>query len=635
MKRSDTQDTPNRISLKERIHLTLRGYKTFGKENPRLFPSVFLYAILSGVSPYVIIYLTAQMLSALSSGASAAVIWKKVILLVTGTAITGILSSIAKHYKEYRQGNSYWTYRGLIGKKLLSLDFPALNDAKTQNLKRKIENDSNRYGYGLREMRDYLEKLLQGVTGIISSVALTVSFFTFHVDQSSSLAWLDQSWVVILMILLILLTAFASAKFAHEPEKFTEEHSAVSVSNDVKADIWYICTQLSENNIPVDVRINRMYPYLDHVFDDYYQDIATNVIARHEKGKGGVFAGLSAVVSALFMGLVYVLVCLKAYGGAYDIGYVSQYVGALTALTGGLTMAAEALGTLYTNAAYLKNTFDYLDISNELYQGSLTTEKRSDHEYEIEFRDVSFRYPNTEAWVLRHVSVKFKIGQKMAVVGRNGSGKTTFIKLLCRLYDPDEGQILLNGIDIRKYNYDDYQRLFSVVFQDYHLMNVSIAENVAASAKYDEEKVMDCLEKAGFAERLSAMKKGIHTYLGKTFDEEGIELSGGESQKLAIARSLYQPSDLLILDEPTAALDPKAEAEIYERLSLIVEDRTAIYISHRLSTCKFCDEIMVFDHGSVVQKGNHQQLLEEDDSVYARLWNAQAKYYQKETTDMV
>ena len=212
-------------------------------------------------------------------------------------------------------------------------------------------------------------------------------------------------------------------------------------------------------------------------------------------------------------------------------------------------------------------------------------------------------------------------------MGENGSGKTTFIKLLCRLYDPQQGQILLNGIDIRKYNYRDYMNIFSVVFQDFRLLSQTIGANVAGSADYDRARAEKALIDAGFGERLETLPKGMDTMLYKNFDDEGVEPSGGEAQKIAIARALYKDAPFIILDEPTAALDPIAEAEIYEKFNEISGDRTAIYISHRLSSCKFCDEIAVFDKGMVIQQGKHEDLLKDPDGKYSELWNAQAQYY--------
>ena len=229
---------------------------------------------------------------------------------------------------------------------------------------------------------------------------------------------------------------------------------------------------------------------------------------------------------------------------------------------------------------------------------------------------------------MRNLSLKFTLGKRLAIVGKNGSGKSTFIKLLCRLYDPTEGEIRLNGVDIRQYDYEEYLNIFSVVFQDFKLFSFSLGQNVATAMEYDREKVEQCLTKAGLSERLSSMRLGPDTALYKDFESEGVEISGGEAQKVALARALYKDAPIVVLDEPTAALDPIAEAEVYTKFNEIIGDKTAIYISHRLSSCKFCDEIAVFEEGAVVQRGSHEELLKEADGLYHALWTAQAKYYE-------
>ena len=248
----------------------------------------------------------------------------------------------------------------------------------------------------------------------------------------------------------------------------------------------------------------------------------------------------------------------------------------------------------------------------------------------MEFRDVSFKYPGSDIWALRHVNLKFKVGQRLAIVGENGSGKTTFIKLLCRLYDPQEGQILLNGIDIRKYRYDDYMSIFSVVFQDFQLLAQPLGANVAGSMRYDQDRAYKALVDAGFGDRLKTMDQGLDAMLYKDLSTDGVEVSGGEAQKIAIARALYKDAPFIILDEPTAALDPIAEAEIYSKFDEIAGNKTAIYISHRLSSCKFCDEIAVFQEGHIVQRGSHDELVADEGGKYHELWHAQAQYYTAE-----
>lgn len=322
----------------------------------------------------------------------------------------------------------------------------------------------------------------------------------------------------------------------------------------------------------------------------------------------------------------YLYVGLKAIAGLISVGSVLQYVAAFWQLCRNISDMMGVYVSLEIQSRYLALFEDFMALENKKYEGTLPVEKREDHRYEIEFRDVSFRYPNSEEDVLSHVNARLRIGEKTAIVGRNGAGKTTFIKLLCRLYDPTQGEILLNGINIRYFDYQEYLSLFSVVFQDFRLLSASIAENVAASAEYEEEKIVSCIRQAGLGGRLQKMPEGIRTNLYQ-LHENGVEISGGEAQKLAIARALYKDASLVILDEPTSALDPVSEYDIYRRFNELVREKTALYISHRMSSCRFCDNIFVFDRGRIVQSGSHETLMRED-GCYRELWNAQAQYYQ-------
>ena len=350
-----------------------------------------------------------------------------------------------------------------------------------------------------------------------------------------------------------------------------------------------------------------------------------------EEDKYDFLRCLYPALSSLLVGVsnmaCYLFVVVKAFFGAFGVGNIVQYVSVLSKMGDGIRELWAMLSDNTLYCRHLKRTFAYLDIPNKMYQGSLTVEKRDDNEYYVEFKDVSFKYPGIDLYALRHVNIKFKVGEKLAVVGMNGSGKTTFIKLLCRLYDPTEGEILLNDVNIKKYDYQEYMSIFSVVFQDFQLFSFSLGQNVAASAEFDREKVLACLEKAGFGERLGTMPKGIETSLYKNFDSDGVEISGGEAQKIALARALYKDAPFIILDEPTAALDPVSEYEVYSKFDEIAGDRTAVYISHRLASCRFCDKIAVFHQGRIIQTGNHEELLADSGGKYYELWNAQAQYY--------
>lgn len=373
-----------------------------------------------------------------------------------------------------------------------------------------------------------------------------------------------------------------------------------------------------------DVRIYKQNTIAEKVLDTLIQQDRKNQIEIFQMS---IYSAIASIIIGLANVVCYLYVAAKALFGAFGVGSIVQYVTVLSQLGKGLQELMFILSDNEVYCTHLEKLFAYLDIPNHMYQGSLTVEKRDDNEYFIEFRNVSFKYPNTNMYVLKHINLKFKVGEKLAVVGMNGSGKTTFIKLMCRLYDPTEGEILLNGVNIQKYDYDEYMSIFSMVFQDFRLFSFSLGQNISASASYDSQKVMKSLEKVGFDERLKSMPNNLETFLYKDFDTDGVEISGGEAQKIALARALYKDAPFIILDEPTAALDPLSEYEIYSKFNEIAGDKTAIYISHRLASCRFCDTIIVFHAGEVIQKGNHKELLADSNGKYYELWNAQSQYY--------
>ena len=250
-------------------------------------------------------------------------------------------------------------------------------------------------------------------------------------------------------------------------------------------------------------------------------------------------------------------------------------------------------------------------------------------EHVIEFKDVSFKYPRCEDYALKHVNIKIKSGEHLSIVGLNGAGKTTFIKLLCHLYNVTDGEICIDGVNIMEYSDEEYRKLFAVVFQDFQLFAFSLRENITFDEKSDDGEVERVLRQSGFYDDAMELEKGLDTVIYKSFDENGVELSGGQQQKTAISRALYINAPIVILDEPTAALDPLAEHDIYSRFNSLMDGKTAIYISHRLSSCRFCDHIAVFADNTIKEYGTHEELLGVEDGIYANMFRTQAKHYRR------
>lgn len=266
----------------------------------------------------------------------------------------------------------------------------------------------------------------------------------------------------------------------------------------------------------------------------------------------------------------------------------------------------------------------FLEYPAAMVTGDRPVEKK---EHVIEFKDVSFQYPRCEDYALKHVNIKIKSGEHLSVVGLNGAGKTTFIKLLCRLYNVTDGEICIDGVNIMEYSEEEYRKLFAVVFQDFQLFAFSLRENITFDEQSEDGEVERVLRQSGFYDDAMELEKGLDTIIYKSFDEEGVELSGGQQQKTAISRALYRNAPIVILDEPTAALDPLAEHDIYSRFNSLMDGKTAIYISHRLSSCRFCDHIAVFADNTIKEYGTHDELLGVEDGIYANMFRTQAKHY--------
>lgn len=612
--------------LSHTFSLHLRGVKELHKISPKLFPIMVLHAVIAGLIPYVTVFFSARILKELAASTSEKILWNWVFACVLSSGIFAVLEAWLNQRFTTLFDDMWGRKEILFCRKAFSLDFADIDKQQTHDLRNQIRQNEQWSGWGITRIPVFLKEFIQSIIGIAGGIALSVSLFTSRVPETMGVLTILNHPIFILLFAaaMILISLLAGKFYATSVRSLNKVAENATFGNRLFGFFGFLGSRKERSS---DIRIYQQ----DHLIDLYYSFDNTwgvnGPIYKAAKGPVGIYGGLSLSLSTLTIGFVYVFTCFKAWGGAFGIGSITQYVGAATALAANIHTFLRELGNMEANTGYLEKTFEYLDIPNSMYQGSLTTEKRSDRQYEVEFRNVSFKYPGSDLWALKNVSMKFKVGNRLAIVGENGSGKTTFIKLLCRLYDPQEGQILLNGIDIRKYDYRDYMNIFSVVFQDFQLISQPLGSNVAGSMVYDEAKVQKALMDAGFEERLGSLPDGLNTQLYKDFTENGVEISGGEAQKIAIARALYKDAPFIILDEPTAALDPVAEAEIYEKFNDIAGDKTAIYISHRLSSCKFCDEIVVFHKGSIIQHGKHEALLAEENGKYYELWQAQAQYY--------
>lgn len=391
----------------------------------------------------------------------------------------------------------------------------------------------------------------------------------------------------------------------------------------------------SAKNIPLakDIRIFGMRPWLEEVYGSarrMYEDF----IARRERVC--LWADIIDVaLNILRSGAAYAYLIALTLREGLPASQFLLYFTAVGGFSSWVTGILSGFSNLHRQSLDLSAMREYMELPESFrFEDGEPLKAVVGQDYELRFEDVSFRYPEAEKDTIRHLNLTIHPGEKLAIVGLNGAGKTTLVKLLCGFYDPTEGRVLLNGEDIRKYNRRDYYSLFSAVFQQFSVLEATVAENVSqryldeGTADIDMQRVWDCLEQAGLREKIMSLPGKELANIGRKVFEDGVEFSGGQMQRLMLARMLYKNAPIIILDEPTAALDPIAENDIYQKYNELTAGRTSVFISHRLASTRFCDRILFMEQGQVAEEGSHEVLLSAGGK-YADLFAVQSKYYQE------
>lgn len=612
------------MSKKEMIKTNLRGLKLVysSLSIPKIF--VILFIVFDVMYNYWGLFFASHLIDDLVLRVERERILGDFLGLTVGNGILYFAMCVVIKFYFYGGSMIWEDANHELNKKLMSMDYEYMESETIQNKRRDIDNMAREHGCGLNMLfwtaTPFVERLLQLVVAGIITVQLFVKCLTAYKTQEWKGILIVLSFVAFLIIFLYV-NQRMTQKIQAKINKSVEERLPYTRKYD-----FYVDEYIGREECGKTVRLFNQQSLLSETLNEIFKKVSkllsrqTILEARMNQWAEGI--------NVLISGMIYLLLGIMALKRVISVGSICLYAGCITNFLWHFQKWNQQVSLLKMNIKYVKQYLDFMDIKNKKYEGTLPVEKRDDDKFMIEFENVSFHYPGSEKNVLENFSIRFNIGERLAVVGRNGSGKTTFIKLLCRLYDPTEGRILLNGIDIKKYDYKEYLSLFSVVFQDFQIPAFTLGQAVAASQEYDEEHVNDAVKKAGLSSLAARMPYGNETYLTKEFDKTGVNISGGEAQKLAIARALYHDTPFVILDEPTAALDPIAEYEVYAKFDELIGTKTAVYISHRLSSCQFCNDILVIDDGKAVQRGSHEKLIDEE-GLYAKLWKTQAKYYQK------
>lgn len=520
-----------------------------------------------------------------------------------------LMQLVTNTFKRYIDTKSTWLSDTMVkqmGEKIMNLEYSYLEDPYYLDLK-------ERAVFGI-ENQNTIERLINiftsGLTHFITVVGLV-----------SIMATLGPVLIIALAIgvaLMIMLYQMGSK-------------AMIGVMQDIipiNRKIGYYMDLVMEKPLQKEIRLYDMQEMLT----DCIRNGNETTCDRFSKGyrqMGKVYGGMSAIsefISAFTYAYVGIRTVTDFLGKKLSLGSLSMYVSSAISFSSTVISFGEEIVMLMQVASFLDPYLELMMLEEETiedkgikFEGDVET---------VEFRDVTFTYPKADKPVLRNISFEIKRGEKISIVGLNGAGKSTLIKLICRMYKADSGDILVNGRNIYDYDYMSYMNVISAVFQDYKLFNFSIEENISCNAAGgDEERVNRLIDEVGMREKVDELPNGIKSRFGKEYDEEGIEMSGGQGQKIAIARALYKKASMVILDEPASALDPIAEAEIYEKFNSLVEDKTAIYISHRMSSSVFCDKILIIDGGTVADFDTHENLMKKTDSLYYKLFDSQAQNY--------
>lgn len=605
------------MKMKERFHAICRFLTMVSQGNHRVLFWLLGSAFAAATLPYLSLFFSARILNLLLAKSYRACLYTVVVFLLTQYGL-GLFEKICRQYLDGQKELCLARTEQKITAKALELEFEKFEKTETMDAIRRTNVSS----MGSGNVGDQLIVIHTLITSLLSVLyALFFLLRLFLLSDSSRNNFFTSSFS---MLALLLLCGVQLALSSRINRRSTQKKIELNQGNDHSNSVAnYLVNVMLEERRADDIRIGHLDHFLDVQFGKAMEHFLPMYLdfARFS----AITDGKNALLSLLSNFAAYLVIGARALYGVLPIGDVLLYAGSVTRAMSDLqTFLATGSEFDYINS-YLSTYEDFIAQPSMAYDGTLPIEKRDDGQYEFAFHDVSFSYPGTDLPVLEHVTLSFAVGEKTALVGRNGAGKTTLIKLLCRLYEPTSGYITLNGIDIRKYSYKEYTQAFSVVFQDFHLFSLPLDENIAAGTEIDEAALQSSLAKVGLTDRVQQLPQGVRTRLYNN-NGSGVDLSGGEAQRTAIARALYKDAPFVILDEPTAALDPIAEAEIYEQFSQMTAGKTAVYISHRMSSCKFCDRIIVLDHGRIAEDGTHDTLLA-NHGIYANLYETQAQYY--------
>lgn len=572
------------------------------KAKKSFLPVVLMQSLITVATAIFNIYSLKFILDALAAKAFAdtLIVAGAVVLVNIGLAFLGKLFKMLYEicYESLRQNINI-----LITTKIMRLSFEKLEDPAYLDLKERAKFASENQN----SVGQFINSFAAIVTNAITVIGLVVVMLSFN--------YLILLVLAASVILSVLITA-GSLKYQRD---FFKKLLPINRK------FGYYLQTIGDTKRAKDYRMFNISELMLEKYEGYQNETCDYFIKLYKKFT--LFSALAEVINFVQMGVAYFYVAAKTVAENLGAGNFTLYVGSALKFTQSLS---EIINSFLSFNHIIEMVSPLTELLAEEEENDTGKKLPLEKIETIEFRNVSFAYPKSKTQVLKNINFKIEKGEKISIVGLNGAGKTTMVKLLCRLYKATEGEILINGVDIKDYDYKSLTDNISAVFQDYKLFAYSLSENITNEYDKDNE-AYEYAVKAGLKEKIDSLPEGIKSLYLKTYESEGIELSGGESQKVAIARALCKNSSLIILDEPTSALDPLAEADIYSNFNSLVENKTAIYISHRMSSSVFCDKILVVENGQIADFDHHSRLMKNTDSLYYKLFNSQAQNYKLET----
>lgn len=625
MKRQNARESKSNVfglvEMKRDLYVYIRLIQLLNKYN-RKWLVIYVNVLMDGILPFVTIYLSSMLLDALYEVRSV----REMILWAFLGAAIALLVTVIKHFAIRQKNIMWWGMQHRMAeplmKKTLEMDYALTEDGKVRALRARLEENRKKEKDVFERFLEQFEILLIAIVKLVLSIVTVIPFLGALMISDNFMG--SKAFLILLLGVFLgisLVIHWSIREQGNKKQKIYKEHEDENRLNDYMMNKVVLSIEAGK-----DIRIFRQQKMMGHYGDQ--MNANWRKMTRQYAANDVFHMSLQGVLSACIGGIVYLYVAICAYWESISVGNVVRYAGAVQQLIQALTDILSSWSKMHGDRVQMDEYLNYLDLENQMDKGINTVDEKQCKACVIEFKNVSFLYPGTDRYVFKNLNVKLSFDEHIAIVGRNGSGKTTFVKLLCRLYDPTEGAILLNGVDIKQYDQKEYRKLFSVVFQDFHIFSTYFGENIAGSADVNEEKTLDAIMRSGLDKLYQKMPDGLQTIINRGFANGGRKISGGETQKLALARAIYKDAPLVILDEPTAALDPIAEDEIYSGFHEIAGQKPVIFISHRLSACRFATEILVFENGEIVQRGDHRK-LELECGLYREMWAAQAQYYQQ------